>query len=112
MRTNRHGGSSRGAALVVVFITVIVLSILSAAIFILFRANTRSQAVEVQRIRASYAAESGVNLAMHYMAVETFQSGQSAPFFLPGDSLGWIDVQSEIDKGSCFTVYLPLEIDA
>ncbi|MGB6042956.1 MAG: HAMP domain-containing sensor histidine kinase [Pirellulales bacterium] len=38
--------------------------------------------------------------------------GLSIAYGIVQEHGGWIDVQSEIDKGSCFTVYLPLEIDA
>ena len=80
-----------------VSVVVVVLSILSATIFILFRANIRSQTAVDQRMRARYAAESGVSLALHYMALETIQPAQSIPYYLPGDSLGWIDVFADGD---------------
>jgi hypothetical protein len=94
VRRRQDGGGSSGAALVVVFVSVVVLSILAAGIMILFRANIRSQAVIASRMHAMYAAESGVSLAMHYLALETDPPAQGLPWFLPGDSLGWIDVYS------------------
>ncbi len=97
MRRNRHDGNRRGAVLVVVFVVVLVLAVLAASLFIIFSSNIRSHTVILQRTRATYAAESGVHLAMHYMALEMLQPGQSSPYFLPGDSLGWIDIPGSED---------------
>jgi hypothetical protein len=99
MRVRRRpdGGGSSGAALVVVFVSMVVLAILASAMLLLFRANIRSHTAAAGRLRARYAAESGVSLAMHYLALNTEPTSQNMPWFLPGDSLGWIDVYSGDD---------------
>jgi two-component system, NtrC family, sensor kinase len=37
--------------------------------------------------------------------------GLSIAYGIVREHGGWIDVQSEIGKGSCFTIYIPLEVD-
>jgi hypothetical protein len=97
MKRNGHDGNRRGAVLVVVFVVTLILAILAGSLFVIFGSNTRSHAAILRRTRALYAAESGVSLAMHHLALETLQPGQSSPFFLPDDSLGWIDIPGSED---------------
>ncbi len=90
---NRNSSvSRRGAALAVVFVAMLVLSILAGAVYILFASNLRSLNWTMDRISARFAAESGVRLAIHYLSLDPNPPAGTEPFYLPGDSAGWISI--------------------
>ncbi len=86
-------GSRRGAALAVVFLVMIVLSILAGAVYMLFESNVRSLNWTIDRISARFAAESGIRLAVHHLSLDPVPPAETEPFYLPGDSAGWISFQ-------------------
>jgi hypothetical protein len=91
-------GSRRGAALAVVFIVMIVLSILAGAVYVLFASNVKSMNWTVDRISARFAAESGMRLAIHYLSLDLLPPAGTEPFFLPGNSEGWILIPGMDDR--------------
>ena len=86
------GGSRRGAALAVVFIVTLVMSILVAAVYVLFRGNVTSFEYARDRTGARYTAEAGARLAVHFLSLQTEMPLETEPFFMPDDSSGWISV--------------------
>jgi hypothetical protein len=111
---------NRGSALILVMVSAIVLSILVAAVYTLFQANTRSQAWAKERIQARFTAESGMNLAIHMiMEGADVPQGDDPIQFLPeigdwefmGDDLGWVQVwvdphhrNSEVGNANAYEV--------
>lgn len=95
---------SRGAALALVVIFGLVLSILAAAVFGLFQMNTRTYTFVRDRIQARYSAEAGVNLAVDMimggesLPADTFpvqflpEGGTPGYYDLPGDEMGEVMV--------------------
>jgi hypothetical protein len=86
----RNNGGRRGAALVVAFVVMIVLSILVAAVYILFAGNVASQEFTDDGIAARFTAEAGARLAVHELALRTELPVDTDPFYMPDDSSGWI----------------------
>jgi len=87
----------RGAALAMVVIATLVLSILAAAVYTLFDANMKSYIWDRDRIQARYTAEAGANLA-----VDMIMGGASVPYdtlpvqFLPEPpATGWEDLPGD-----------------
>ena len=101
-------GSRRGAALAVVFIVMIVLSILAGAVYVLFASNVSSMNWTVDRISARFAAESGMRLAIHHLSLDLIPPAGTDPFFLPGDSAGWISIPGVDDMA--FVVIDPYDL--
>ena len=85
-------GSRRGAALAVVFVVMIVLSILAGSVYVLFASNVASMNWTLDRISARFAAESGMRLAVHYLSLDVIPPSGTEPIFLPGDSAEWISI--------------------
>jgi len=85
-------GGRRGAALAVVFVVMLVLAILAGAVYVLFASNVRSLNWTVDRISARLAAESGMRLAIHHLSLDAIPPSETGPFYLPGDSSGWISI--------------------
>lgn len=83
-------GGRRGAALAVVFLVTVVMSILVAALYILFSGNVKSFEYARDRTGARYTAESGARMAVHMLSTETWMPQGTEPFFMPEDSSGWI----------------------
>ncbi|MCK4671207.1 MAG: hypothetical protein KAT47_01605 [Candidatus Aegiribacteria sp.] len=100
--------SRRGAALAVVFIVMIVLSILAGAVYVLFASNVSSMNWTVDRISARFAAESGMRLAIHHLSLDLIPPAGTDPFFLPGDSAGWISIPGVDDMA--FVVIDPYDL--
>lgn len=106
---NRNSnGSRRGAALAVVFVVMIILSILGGAVYVLFASNVSSMKWTVDRIGARFAAESGMRLAIHHLSLDLIPPEGTEPFFLPGDSAGWILIPGVDDRA--FVVIDPYDI--
>ena len=91
-------GSRRGAALAVVFVVMLVLSILAGAVYVLFASNVASMNWTVNRISARFAAESGMRLAIHYLSLDVIPPAETEPFFLPGNNAGWISIPGVDDR--------------
>ncbi len=86
-------GGRRGAALAIVFFFTLVLSILVAAVYILFTGNVATFEYTRDRIGARFTAEAGARLAVHHLSLETTMPQGTAPFYMPEDSSGWITMQ-------------------
>ncbi|NOQ21735.1 MAG: hypothetical protein GQ565_03655 [Candidatus Aegiribacteria sp.] len=86
---NRNG-SRRGVALVLVFVVTLVMSLLVAAVYILFSGNVASYEYVKDRIGARFAAEAGARVAVHELSLETELPVCTDPFHMPDDSSGWI----------------------
>ncbi len=84
------GGSRRGAALVLVFVVTLVMSLLVAAVYILFSDNVSTQEYAHDRIGARYTAEAGVRMAVNLLSLETEFPVSTDPYYMPDDSSGWI----------------------
>lgn len=82
MRT-RHSGET-GAALALVVIFGLVLSILAGAVYTLFQSNVSSYTYVRDRIQARYSAEAGVNLAVHMIMGGGHPAGHPADPVPPG----------------------------
>ena len=91
----------RGSALILVVVSAVVLSILVAALYTLFRANTRSQEWAKERIQARFTAEAGLNMAVHMiMEGADVPQGKLPTQMLPetgdwhflGEDYGWVQV--------------------
>jgi len=101
---NTAKGRKRGAALALVVIFGLVLSILAAAVFTLFQSNVSSYTYVRDRLQARYSAEAGVNLAVHMimggadipqgiMPVQFLPEPPAGGFYqMPGDDLGRVMV--------------------
>jgi hypothetical protein len=98
----------RGAVLVLVFVVTIVMSILVAAVYILFSGNVTSQEYARDRIGARFTAEAGARLAVHDLSLETELPLCTDPFYMPDDSSGWITVSGV--QGRVFVVIDPRNI--
>jgi len=85
-----RGGSRRGAALVLVFVVTLVMSLLVAAVYILFSDNVSTQKYAEDRIGARFTAEAGIRMAVYLLSLETEFPVSTAPYYMPGDSSGWI----------------------
>jgi hypothetical protein len=92
---------SKGSALILVMVSAVVLSILVAALFTLFQANTQTQAWAKERIQARFTAEAGMRMAIHMiMGGADVPQGDLPIQFLPetgdwefmGEDLGWVQV--------------------
>ena len=83
-------GSRRGAALVLAFVVTLVMSLLVAAVYILFSDNARTQEYAKDRIGARYTAEAGVRMAVNLLSLETEFPVSTDPYYMPDDSSGWI----------------------
>ncbi len=95
MRT-RHSGET-GAALALVVIFGLVLSILAGAVYTLFQSNVSSYTYVRDRIQARYSAEAGVNLAVHMiMGGADIPQGILPIQFLPvPPAIGYYDMPGE-----------------
>lgn len=87
-----ESGSRRGAALAVVFLFTLVLSILVAAVYMLFSSNVASFEQVRDRTASRYTAEAGARLAVHHLSLDTSMPQGTAPFHMPDDSSGWIEM--------------------
>ncbi|MBN2586429.1 MAG: hypothetical protein JXA64_08055 [Candidatus Fermentibacteraceae bacterium] len=85
-------GSRRGAALAIVFFFTLVMSILVAAVYILFTGNVKTYEYTRDRTGARYTAEAGARLAVHELSLDTSMPEGADPFFMPHDSSGWIAI--------------------
>lgn len=85
-------GSRRGAALVLVFVVMLVMSMLVAAVYILFSGNVASQEYAMDRIGARYTAEAGVRMAVYQLSLETELPARTDPYYMSDDSSGWITI--------------------
>lgn len=74
------------------FLTALVLSILVAAVYILFMSNVTSHEYARNRIAARFTAEAGARLAVHHLSLRTSMPLETEPFYMPDDSSGWIDM--------------------
>ena len=83
-------GSRHGAALVLAFVVTLVMSLLVAAVYILFSDNVSTQEYAQDRIGARYTAEAGVRMAVYLLSLETEFPVSTDPFYMPDDSSGWI----------------------
>jgi len=118
---NTAKGRKRGAALALVVIFGLVLSILAAAVFTLFQSNVRSHTYVRDRIQARYSAEAGVNLAVHMlmggadipqgiMPIQFLPEPPAGGFYdLPGDDLGkvlvYVDPNDRNDQVATANAY-------
>lgn len=89
----KDSGGRRGAALAMVFIITIGMSILVAAVYVLFRSNARSQQYTRDRIGALFTAEAGARLAAYHLSLGTAMPEGNLPFHMPDDSSGWISME-------------------
>ncbi|GEM_PF-465579 len=92
----------RGSALVLVMVSAVVFSIMVAALYTLFRANTETQAWAKEKIQARFTAEAGVNMAVYmilegadvpqgHMPIKFIPEGSGDWKFL-GEDMGWVQV--------------------
>lgn len=81
----------RGAILATVVVTATVLFILVGVAYTYFSMAVRATVFTMNRTRALVAAETGVNLAVHYLeSLETLpETGDPIVFEMAGDSSGW-----------------------
>ncbi|MCK5116715.1 MAG: hypothetical protein KAR44_08950 [Candidatus Aegiribacteria sp.] len=87
------GESRRGAALVLAFVVTLVMSLLVAAVYILFSDNVSTQKYAMDRIGARFTAEAGVRMAVNLLSLETELPVSTDPYYMPDDSSGWITMQ-------------------
>ncbi len=78
MRRNTRNSPKRGAVLAMVIGVASVLMFLVLASYMYFRSNANTAVFKRDRLMAAYAAESGANLAMHYL--QTLDQLPSEPF--------------------------------
>lgn len=97
-KTEMTTGLRQGAALAMVVIFTLVLSILAAAVYLLFRSNVQSHEWKENEIRALFAAEAGASLAIHNLEMLNRFPGSTEPFSLAGDSAQWIVLPGSGDK--------------
>ena len=82
--------SRRGAALVLVFVVTLVMSLLVVAVYILFSDNVSTQQYAVERIGARFTAEAGIRMAVCQLSLETELHAGTDPYYMQDDSSGWI----------------------
>ncbi len=111
MKVSKTG--TRGAALALVVIFGLVLSILAAAVFTLFKSNTASHLYVRDRIQARYSAEAGVNLAVHMILGGASVPADTFPVqFLPEPpATGYYDMPGD-DLGEVIVVVDPSDANA
>ena len=76
----RRGSTRRGSALVIVMIIMVVVIVLCLATLALSSSETKSAAVEKQRLQALFAAEAGVELMIADLKEMTTKAGLVSPF--------------------------------
>ncbi len=93
----RNRSRRTGAALALVVLFGLVLSILAGAVYTLFQMNVKSHSYNRDRIQARYTAEAGVNLAVHMiMGGADIPQGTLPEQFLPEPpALGFYDLPGE-----------------
>ena len=88
--SQKKDGSRRGAALILAFVVTLVMSLLVAAVYVLFSDNVNTQEYAVDRIGARFTAEAGIRMAVYLLSLETELPVSTAPYYMPDDSSGWI----------------------
>ncbi|MEN8208768.1 MAG: hypothetical protein ABFR50_05915 [Candidatus Fermentibacteria bacterium] len=88
--SQKRDGSRRGAALVLVFVVTLVMSLLVAALYVLFADNASTQEYAEERIEARFTAEAGIRMAVYLLSLETELPVTTNPYYMPDDSSGWI----------------------
>lgn len=90
----------RGSALALVVVFGLVLSILAAGLYVLFRANTQSFMWKRDNLQARYSAEAGTALAVHMIMEGADVPGGTEPQAFLGsvDPLSWYDLPSDLGE--------------
>lgn len=89
----RSQTNEKGAVLAITMLLVVVLFVLSTAVFVLFNANVDSYRNTSDRIQAMATAEAGANIALHELALGNGVPLVTEPYSLPGDSAQWMSIQ-------------------
>lgn len=95
MKRNRSQRRS-GSALVMAVITMMVLMILAAGLFMMFQMNTKSYLWQKEELQAMYTAEAGANLAAYMIVGGADVPQDSLPVqFLPDSGAGWFELPTD-----------------
>ncbi len=81
----------RGSVLATVVVIAAFLFLLTGVVYTYYRMNANTALYRMNRIRAQAAAESGIALAVHYLASLSRMPDTTEPFpvMMEGDSSGW-----------------------